>query len=187
MFQFLFGLAWSALITPIFVVCLVIPGAERGGADMSPLLFIFLLIFELIGLVMLILGLRKIIRDIKTKMHGVPCYGLVCDIGCTGASMNDNPEFKAIMTIINPETNQLETIDEIIGFDDDKYPINSYVLCKYYKGDINLGNIVNENEVPGDIKKRLVPRHQTPNYSNLEFSEDREYVTIDGVQYKKNQ
>ena len=72
-----------------------------------------------------------------------------------------------------------------IGFNYNKYPINSYVLCKYYQGDINLENLVFENEIPGDIKKHLAPNQQMSNYSNLEFSVDKEYVTIDGVQYKK--
>ena len=74
-----------------------------------------------------------------------------------------------------------------MGFHYDKYPINSYVLCKYYQGDINFENIVPENEIPGEIKKYLVPKQQVPNYFNLEFSDDREYVTIDGVKYKKIQ
>ena len=134
---------------------------------------------------MLISGLRKIIKDRKTKSHGIKCYGIVSDIQTTGSYVNDNPEYKAILNFVNPETNQLETIDEIIGFDCNKYPIDSYVLCKYYQGDINLENLVSENEIPGDIKKYLVPSQQVPNYSNLEFSADREYVTIDGVQYKK--
>ena len=76
---------------------------------------------------------------------------------------------------------------QTLGLDCDKYPVNSYVLCKYYHGDINLESIISENEVPGDIKKCIVSSHQEPNYSNIEFSADREYVTIDGVQYKKNQ
>lgn len=185
MFKFLFGLIWTAFVTPIFIMCLVVPGEQRGGADMNPVLFIFLALFEVIGLYLIISGLRQIIKDRKTKKYGIPCYGIVRDIQTTGSSVNDRPEYKAILDFVNPETNQLETIEEIIGFDDNKYPINSYVLCKYYKGDINLENLVSENETPGYIKEQLVPK-QVPNNTNLEFSADREYVTIDGVQYKKD-
>lgn len=185
MFKFLFGLVWTAFVTPIFIMCLVVPGEQRGGVDMNPFLFIFFILFEVIGLYMLISGLRKIIKDRKTKNHGIKCYGIVSDIQTTGSYVNGNPEYKAILDFVNPETNQLETIEEIIGFDYNEYPIDSYVLCKYYQGDINLENLVSENEIPGDIKKYLVTSQQVPNYSNLEFSADREYVTIDGVQYKK--
>ena len=187
MFKFLFGLVWTAFVTPIFIMCLVAPGEQRNGADMDPFLFIFFIVFEVIGLYMLISGLRQIIKDRKTKKHGIKCYGIVRDIQTTGSYVNDKPEYKAILDFVNPETNQLETIEEILGFDYNKYPIDSYVLCKYYQGDINLENLVSENEIPGDIKKHLVPSQQMPNYTNLEFSADKEYVTIDGVQYKKNQ
>ena len=187
MFKLLFGLIWTAFVTPIFIMCLVIPGEQRGGVDMNPFLFIFFILFEAIGLYMLISGLSKIIKDRKTKNHGIKCYGIVSDIQMTGSYMNGNPEYKAKLDFINPKTNQLETIEEIIGFDYNKYPINSYVLCKYYQGDINLENLVPENEIPVEIKKYLVPNQLVPNYSNLEFSADREYVIIDGVQYKKVQ
>lgn len=185
MFNLLFGLAWTAFTTLIFIVLLVVPGKQRGGADMNPFLFLFFILFEVIGLYMIISGLRKVIKDRKTKNHGINCYGIVRDIKTTGASVNDQPEYRAILDFVNPETNQLETIEEIIGFDDSKYPIDSYVLCKYYQGDINIENLVSENEIPGGIKEYLAPSRQASNYSNLEFSADREYVTIDGVKYKK--
>lgn len=187
MFKFIFGFVWTAIVTPIFITCLVIPGEQRGGVDMDPSLFIFFIIFEFIGLYMLISGLKKIINDRKTKKYGIQCYGIISEIQETGASVNDNPEYKAILHFVNPETNRVETIEEIIGFDYNKYPINSYILCKYYQGDINLENLISENEVPFGIKEYLVPVQQGPDCFNLEFSSDREYVTIDGVQYKKIQ
>ena len=42
MFELLFGLIWTSFVTPIFIMCLVIPGAERGGADMDLSLLCFL-------------------------------------------------------------------------------------------------------------------------------------------------
>ena len=187
MFEFIFGLAWTAFVTPIFIMCLVVPGEQRGGADMNLFLFIFFVLFEFIGLYMLIRGLKKIIKDKKTKKHGIQCYGIISEIQETGSYVNNNPEYKAILHFLNPETNKVETIEEIIGFHYNKYPINSYVLCKYYQGDVNLENLIFEKEVPGDIKKYLFPLKQVSNYSNIEFSSDKEYVTIDGVQYKKIQ
>lgn len=187
MFKFIFGLAWTVFVTPIFVACLFVPGEQRGGMDMNIFLFIFFIVFELIGLCLMISGLKKVIKDKKTKRFGLLCYGIIHDIQETGAYVNNNPEYKVIMNVVNPETRQLQILEEVIGFNYDKYPINSYILCKYWQGDINLEKIISENEVPGDIKINLVPTPQVPNYSNLEFSPDREYVTIDGIQYKKNQ
>lgn len=187
MFKLIFGLVWTAFITPIFIMCLVIPGEQRGGVDMNLFLFIFFIVFEFIGLYMLISGLKQIIKDNKTKKHGIQCYGIISEIQETGSYVNGNPEYKAMLHFLNPETNQIETIEEIIGFDYNKYPINSYVLCKYYQGDINLESHVYENEVPEFIKNYLVPMQQVPDYFALEFSPDKEYVTIDGIQYKKMQ
>ena len=190
MFKFKFGLMWTLFVTPIFIMCLVVPGEERGGVDMSPLLFIIFLIFEAVGIFLLTSGIKEIIRDKKTKKYGKMCYGIVRDIQNTGSYVNGNPEYQAVVEVKNPETSQIEKITEIIGFDRDKYPINSYVQCKYYEGDINIEKLASEYEVPIDITREILPIEQTsqvqqPNYMNLEFSPDREYVTIDGVQYKK--
>ena len=65
MFNFIFGLIWTAFVTPIFIMCLVIPGEQRNGADMNLFLFTFFVVFELIGLYLLISGLKKIIKDKK--------------------------------------------------------------------------------------------------------------------------
>lgn len=187
MFNFIFGLVWTSIMTPIFIMCLVVPGEQRGGVDMDFFLFCILLLFELIGLFLLISGLKKIIKDKKTKKYGIQCYGIIREINETGSYINNNPEYKALLQFVNPETYQVENIEEIIGLDYYKYSVNSYILCKYYQGDINLEKQVSDNEIPGDIKKRLDSLQKKINSSDLEFSSDGEYVTIDGVQYKKNE
>ena len=39
------------------------------------------------------------------------CYGIVRDIQTTGVYVNDNPEYKAILDFVNPETYQVESIN----------------------------------------------------------------------------
>lgn len=188
MFKFIFGLIWTAFVTPVFIMCLLIPGEQRNGADMNIFLFLFFMVFETVGIYLIISGLKQIIKDKKTKKYGTQCFGIVRDIIHTGSYYNDKPEYKAVLDIVNPETNQIESLEEIIGFNDNKYPVNSYVQCKYFEGDINFDKAVSENEIPGGIKRLLVPikqQHEKPEYMDLEFSPDREYVTIDGVKYKK--
>lgn len=186
MFDFLFGLLWTAFITPIFIMCLVIPGEQRNGVDMNPLLFIIFIVFEFIGLYLLFKGLKKIIKDKKTKKYGIQCYGIINDIQVTGSYVNGKPEYKVILDFVNPETHQVDTIEEIIGFDYDKYPINSFILCKYFQGDINLEKQITWNEVPKEIKKYLAPVQQIPNYSSIENNTNDEYETIDRILYKNN-
>lgn len=185
MFKFKFGLIWTLFVTPIFLLCLFVPGEQRGGVDMNPFLFIFLLIFEAVGLILMYSGMKTIIKDKKTKKYGRECFGIVNDIRRTGSSSNGNDEYKAIVNIVNPETNTTTEIEEIIGFDYYKYPINSFVLCKYYEGDINIERIAQETEIPENIKQSLAPTQNQINAMNVEVSADREYAIIDGVQYKK--
>lgn len=187
MFQLIFGIIWTSFVTPIFIMCLVIPGEQRNGADMNLFLFIFFLVFEAIGIFLIAGGSKKIIKDRKTKKHGKPCYGMVIGILESGTYVNGSPEYKATLQFVNPENNQLETIEEIVGFDYNRYPIDSFVQCKYYEGDINLESLVPEDVIPEEIKNQLIMNRQEHNESNLEFSDDKEYVVIDGVQYKKNQ
>ena len=163
MFELLFGLIWTSFVTPIFIMCLVIPGAERGGADMDLSLFMFFVIFEIAGLWMLFSGLKKIIRNKKTNKYGKKCYGIVVDIVESGTYVNDKPEYLAVIDLLNPETHQIEMIEEVIGFNDELYEINSYVLCKYYDGDINIVKSIPDNEVPIEITNYLTPTDSITN------------------------
>ena len=171
MSKFLAGLICIAFVTPIFIMCLVIPGEQRGGVDLDIGLFIFFTIFELVGLYLLISGLITIIKDKKTKKHGIECYGIIRDIKKTGTSVNNRPEYKAIVDFVNPETYELETLEEIVGFDYTKYYINSYVLCKYYKGDINLEERIYENNIPESMKKMLIPIETEKKETNTQSEE----------------
>ena len=172
MFKFIFGLLWTSFVTPIFILCLVVPGEQRGGADMNFPLFCFFVIFEFVGLWMLYGGAKKIIINIKTKKYGKKCYGIVADIQKTGTYINGNPEYKAIVNLLNPETHQIETFEEIVGYDEDLYPVDSFVLCKYYQGDINFEKIVLDFDVPIDVKNILGSIEENLDYSDTEFSID---------------
>lgn len=37
MFNFLFGFIWTAFTTLIFIICLTVPGEQRGGSTMTPI------------------------------------------------------------------------------------------------------------------------------------------------------
>lgn len=185
MFRFTFGLIWTAITTVVFAICLFVPGEERNGADMGPFLFIFLSLFEIIGIYLMSIGIKEIIKNIKTKKLGVTCYGIIRNIQLTGASINGRPECKATVEILNPETHLQENIEEIIGFNENKYPVNSYVLCKYYQGDINLEKVISKEEIPANVSYALVEASQPIAATDISISDDREYVTIDGVKYKR--
>lgn len=186
MFNFTFGLIWLAITTPIFLLFILVPGAERGGAEVSLIPVLGFITFEVIGFYLLISGLKQIIKNRKTEKHGTQCFGMICDIQKTGAYSNGKAEYKAKVYFINPETRGIEKLEEIIGFDYNKYQIGSYIKCKYYQDDINISDQIQDYEVPEYIREYLDVYRPTPDISDIEFSSDREYVIIDGVRYRKD-
>ena len=153
-------------------------------ALLMPLVIISM--FFIISIISLIVEIIAFVKNNKTKKYGTLCYGIVQDIKSTGLYINEQPEYKAILDIVNPNTNQLERVDENVGFNYNKFPIGSYVLCKYYNGDINFERIAHPSEVSSSLKELLKPIDYVSSVNDVEFSDDQEYVTIDGIKYKKD-
>lgn len=179
MHKFKAGLFLISFFILFFIMCFCF--GENESENFVGLLVPGLFLF--IGLRLLISGFLKMLKDWKTKKHGEQCYAIIKDIQATGVLNCDHPEYKAIMSFVNPITYQVETIEEIIDFDKTKYPSNSYVLCKYFKNDINIESAVSKNDVPGDIKKLLLTSKEC--VSNLFMSIDGKFIIIDGYVYEK--
>ncbi len=143
-------------------------------------------IFVIAGLIFLIDGLRQVIRDYKTKKYGTKCYGIISEIQPTGSYENGKTEYKALVYFVNPETRSIEELEEIIGFDYNEFQLDSYVECQYYKGDINIIKHISGESVPEEIIEYLEPERSNSVFFNISFSDDREYVTIDGAVYKRD-
>ena len=201
MFNLIFGTIWT-VFSSLFLLIVIIAGSSNTngepGFHFNPEMIIPILILTLfvgVGIFLMVTGYKKVKKDKNTKKFGLPGYGIIRDIKPTGCYVNEQPEFKASVDIINPETNQLETIDEVVGFNYNKYPINSYVNIKYYQGDINFEGLVDKSQIPDSIKDSLKELNYTSEVSdpynsfnehhNIVFSDDKEYVTIDGSKYKK--
>ena len=150
MIKLIIGIAFIVFVLPLLLL-----------VESEIFVVIILGIFLLVGLLLVISGLKNIIRDMKTKQYGVTCYGIVLYTEPSGTVVNGKVEYKASFQIINPQTFQPETVEEVLGSDASIYPEGSFVLCKYYEGDINLEGTISENDVPGDIKKRLVVTEQS--------------------------
>lgn len=153
MFEVLFGLVWITFITGAIVVSIFGQSASSSGIPIF--VYPIFALFEFIGIFIFTRGLKKIIKDRKTQKYGTHCYGVISDIVQTGASVNGNPEYKAVIDFVNPNTQQLDTLEEIVGFNYNKYHINSYVLCKYYEGDVNIIDQISDAQVPEEYKNML--------------------------------
>ena len=191
MFELVFGIIWT-LFTSIFAFVFI-----SAGDDVPSLLVLMLIAFVVIGVYLIFIGAKKVIKDSKTNKFGIECFGIVRSVEPTNVYINDRPQYRTNIDIVNPNTLQLEQLSEVTGTNYYKYPINSYVKCKYYEGDINIIGMIIENDIPGDYKKLLVPNNNSntsfsdpfnpapPSYSDISFSEDRQTVTIDGETYIK--
>ena len=144
-----------------------------------------LLLFNISGIYLLCEGVVQVIKNYKTKKYGIKCYGKITEIKRTGVIMNEAPQLKAIIKFVNSNTNQLEKSECNIGYSPYKYPIGSCVLCKYYDGTIVFEKIISENNIPEEIRKKINTNKSIPRKLYIEYRNNKEYVIIDGVRYKK--
>lgn len=167
MFELIFGLVWTA-ITGFALWAFTSPmGTSRqsgaGGA------WVILILFLVIGIVLIVKGLKIIVTDIRTSMKGVLISGVIIDILETGASSNGKPQLKArIMAIMLDGT--VREFYEIIGFDYMKYKLGECVKLKYYKNDVNIVGLKRDSELSYD-ELETVERIRTENACTGEYAQ----------------
>lgn len=156
MFKLKFGIMWLLFVTPIFILCLVVPGEQRGGADMTPGLFLFFAAFEAIGVYLLTCGIKQIKKDKKTNKFGEITYGKIVSIYGTGSIANGREELQAEIQTYLPYENTTRKINEIIGFSPINYNVGDLVQLKYHEDDVNIVQVVSEDEIPNAILALLI-------------------------------
>ena len=108
-------------------------------------------------------------------------------------ALNDVPELKGEFTVFNPSTYQIDNVSEVLGIGAFKYQVGQVVKVKYYDGDINIIEIVDISEVPGDASKFFTtPVASTPSVvgsatssSLAGITNPADIIEIDGVKYKR--
>ena len=194
MFELFFGLIWTAI--SIFMAfmfygnsggTITVNGIPTSQEDFNAMLGpkLFLGVFILVGVIMIVLGLRKIIRNIATSTHGREIYGLIVDVCPSGTTVNGRPQLQADVLIVEEDAS-IGRYSEAIGFDWNKYRHGDFVKLKHYRKDINILEKANEYSVPLYIKdvleqeaKMSFSGHVTP------YEVAPETITIDGVEYVK--
>ena len=182
MFEIFFGLIWTmitAFVTFGFyagtAATIRVNGELVSQAEFNGMLFpkIFLGIFWVIGITMIVIGIKKIIKNSNTEKFGEVCYGRIISISKTGAYVNGVPQLKALITVYIESNGEVTEVEEVIGLATNrKYNVGDYVEGKYYNGDINISSYVPETMIPSYIQSR---------FKDLVKTEDT--ITIDGVEY----
>ena len=183
MFQVIFGLFWL-LFTAFFTfisyaggTTISVNGQIVSQEEFNAMLFpkIFLGIFWAIGIIMIIWGLKKIIRNYKTDTYGEVCYGKIINIFNSGTYVNNIPELKARVSVYIESLGTLEEIEEVIGLaTKKKYNIGDYIEGKYYNGDINIESYIPET---------MIPSHLRHTFDNVLVSTSENTIIVDGVEY----
>lgn len=192
MFEFIFGLIWSLftmLFTWVFYFSngnISVNGKMVTQAEFNAMLFpkIFIGVFWTVGIVLMFWGLKKIIRNMKTSKIGIECFGKIIKIYPSGTYINGIPELKADFVVYIDTENKVETLSEVIGMNKYKFPIGAWFKLKYYEGDINIGELLKEDQVPlnvVDIIESTID-NQKPTESIVE---DKNIIEINGEKYMK--
>ena len=184
MFELIFGIFWTiitAFVTFVFYGTgseVTVNGVLVSHEEFVTMLWpkLFLLLFWVVGLFILAVGLKKIIRNTATHINGEECFGKICNIYNSGTYVNGNPELKADILVYIPSTQETKIISEVVGFNREQYMIGSYVLLKYYNGDINVIGNADELIIPSDSKCEL--EKAQPLAMNK-----RDTIIVNGVEY----
>lgn len=171
MFLLIFGIVWT-LFSSLF---LIIPILAGEGFD---LFIIIPLLFIVIGIVMIVISSKKIIRDKKTDKYGEIGYGIIQSIYNSGTYINGVPELKADVLVYLESQNRVETISEIIGMGRPKYQINAVVKLKYYNDDINFIEEVTNYDYLSENIRIFIDNNKT-NVDNNDI------IEINGAKYKR--
>lgn len=189
MLTFLGGVLWIAFC--IFMIVLVI-----YSGSISFLFIGIINLFIIVGIYIVNIGIKEIVKDVKTSKNGILTYGLVVNLVPSGASINGREILDAEIIIMD-EFGMISKFKESVGLSYNKYRIGSFVEVKYFEGDINIISSLRENEIPWDISERLIAEMKKQNeesyitneQNNDTFSsvynntQTKETVIINGVEY----
>ena len=177
MSHLIFGIVWTVISGFVAVIMYSGDAAVRvNGEFVSQEVFnemlwpkLFIGLFLSIGIAMILVGLKKILTNLLTKIKGVETYGLVIDIARSGTYVNGRPELMAFILV--PVNDEVNRYSEIIGFDWNRYRVGDFVLVKHYKNDVNIIRRVNGNTVPYHIQQMLIRDIPTNNIPPYEFND----------------
>ena len=177
--KFIFGLIWS-----VFVILFAAIWISFGEFKTSILLFF--LIFIAVGLWIMYLGIKELLKNKKTNKYGEICYGIITSIDADTSSVqvNGNCQYKATVNFYYPQLNGTMTFCESYGYKREKYSVGECVKVKYYNDDINIieGNI-DINTLPYNIQDCLKGVQQNNAVPDGLYTGNENEIVINGVRY----
>ena len=179
MFNFKFGLAWTAFMV-VFTL-----GVCSSGEGIGLGLILFLGLFWAIGIGVMVSGIKMIYKDRQTEINGDFCYGRMINLSPTGCYVNDVPELKADFLVLLPEGN-IRLMTEIVGMAHKiSYVIGDYFELKIYNDDINIVGQIQKEHMPAQVLEALELESLRYGVQEDTLQSNAESVFINGVEYIK--
>ena len=187
------GIIW--IIFVIIIAAIIFAGGPDSlvtvnGVTMTmeealkePTLYIVFGMFFFFGLVFLVIGARRTLRNSITKRLGYNTYGKVLDIYFSGIKINHRKIYNADVLVVR-EDGTVECFTERVGTLR-KYKSGMFVKVIQYKNDINILEGLEEMDVPYSIKYRLDAEDANDNETTLAGFEVEDTIVINGVTYKR--
>ena len=187
MFELIFGIFWTAIIGVITLAMYSSGGTIRvngqlvSQSEFNSMLWpkLFIGVFWAIGIFMIVLGLKKLLVNVKTSVKGIRTYGVVIDILETNCYANGHPQLKADVVVIM-QNKTTARYQEVIGYDYNKYRIGEALEVKHCDKDINILGIAIENQIPYGDREIIDGIRQeygcTMEYANGHFGRGSERV-----------
>jgi hypothetical protein len=189
MFELIFGLVWCLIVGFITYgfygtdAPVTVNGELMEHSEFSALLMpkLFLGLFWIVGIVMLIIGLRRIIRNTLIATRGEETYGIVMDVRPSNIRIKNRPVWEAEVALLRD--GHLVTLTATVCTVYNQYKPGDFMHLKCYKNDINILGKALRADVPYNILTVLETQNVHPH--PVDFIDNSEYIIVNGQRYRK--
>lgn len=169
-FEIIFGSIFAFFSGFMFYAFNFLPGEGTGSLAAAN---VIMTVFFTIGIMFIVKGVKKLIINKKTDLHGELCYGQVKAVKFNGTVINGVQQYDAYLRVYIESTGKFVEAHENIGDKVHQFPEAGFYAVKYYEGDINFEYPVPSfDALPAHIKEVFDDGQIIPNdnswYSNSE-------------------
>lgn len=181
MFDLCFGFIWVVVSSIGLGAVFSLPKSERP----TPAI-VMIIMFLIIGIVIMVIGIKKLVSNMLTEIKGIETYGVIMDIYPSGASVNGRNIMNVDVNIVE-ENGNIGRYTESIGTGR-KYNTGDFVKVKYYKYDINIKGKVRKEEIPYYTLEKISVEDEIINRpvgDSIVINGDT--IVVNGVEYVRKQ
>lgn len=135
MSEIYFGLVFTGFSALFFYMFNFVEGETSGNIALAN---VIMLVFMTAGFVITANGVKKLIANKKTDLHGELCYGKITKVIFNGSVYNGVEQYDAYLNVYVESQGKIIEAHETIGDKVYQFIVDSFYAVKYYDGDINF-------------------------------------------------